>query len=211
MTPSSSAPRRRSSPPPPAHRADARATRRPRRRPAGARVRALPATPRRLGRARRRSPADAGGAGARACGHGDLVRRDARKVHRAMRAANAPDAALDRDRLDEAMHEARKEGQRLRYAPSWRCPPEVARPRSSRSGPRPSRRLSAGTRTASSPASTCSGWGQRRPGHGDDRLHVRAPPRAELLHANHAERDFRRAAQRPPRPTRAAAAWVSTK
>lgn len=141
---------------------------------------------------------------------GDLVRRDARKVHRAMRAANAPDAALDRDRLDEAMHEARKRAKRLRYAA------ELAVPTGGRKAKKLAKRAKAVQEALGRHQDSVVArqhllrLGAAASRHGEDAFTFGLLHGAELLHANHAERDFRRAAQRLPRP-RAAAAWVSTK
>jgi CHAD domain-containing protein len=137
---------------------------------------------------------------------GDLVRRDATRLHRAMQAV----AGSEPDERDQALHEARKKAKRLRYAA------ELAAPAGGRRAKKLARRA-AGVQKALGrhQDSVVARQHLRELGaqaflHGENGFTFGLLHAAERLRAEQAEQDFRTASDRVPRP-RAAAAWVSSR
>ncbi|NYG07288.1 CHAD domain-containing protein [Phycicoccus badiiscoriae] len=135
---------------------------------------------------------------------GDLVRRDAMRLHRAARAVAESDAAGH----DPALHEARKKAKRLRYAA------ELAVPAGGRRAKRLAKRAKAVQQALGQHQDTVVArqrlrqLGAQSFLRGENGFTFGLLHGVERLRAEHAELEFQSAWVRMPRP-RTAAAWVS--
>lgn len=135
---------------------------------------------------------------------GDLVKRDVKRLRRAVRAV----AESDPDGRDQAMHEARKKAKRLRYAA------ELATPAGGRRAKKLAKRAEAvqqalgGHQDSVVARQRLRQLGAQSFLHGENGFTFGLLHGIERLHAEHAEQDFQKATARIPRP-RTAAAWVA--
>ncbi|GAA2165103.1 CYTH and CHAD domain-containing protein [Pedococcus bigeumensis] len=135
---------------------------------------------------------------------GDLVRRDTKKLHQAVKAAKRSDPAA----RDQALHEARKKAKRLRYAA------ELAAPAGGRRAPKLASRAKAVQQALGQHQdSVVARQHLRQLGaqaflHSENGFTFGLLHGAERLRAQQAERDFQRALDRLPRP-RAAGSWAA--
>jgi CHAD domain-containing protein len=135
---------------------------------------------------------------------GDLIRRDAKRLRRAVQSVPEGDAAG----RDPALHEARKKAKRLRYAA------ELAKPAGGRRAKKLAKRAKAVQQALGRHQdSVVARQHLRRLGaqsflHGENGFTFGLLHGVERLHAEHAEQDFEKAWAKMPRP-RTAAAWAS--
>lgn len=135
---------------------------------------------------------------------GDLVKRDAKRLHRAVTTI----AESDPEGRDEALHEARKKAKRLRYAS------ELAVPAGGRRAKKLVKRVKAVQQALGRHQdSVVARQRLRQLGaqsflQGENGFTFGLLHGVERLRAEHAEQDFRKASDRLPSP-RTAAAWVS--
>jgi CHAD domain-containing protein len=135
---------------------------------------------------------------------GDLVRRDAKRLRRAVKAV----AESDADGRDHALHEARKKAKRLRYAA------EMATPAGGRHAERLAKRAKAVQRALGQHQDTVVArqrlrlLGVQAFLQGENGFTFGLLHGEERLRAERAEHEFQNAWNRMPRPS-TAAAWVA--